>query len=112
MVDRLAVELIADADLDLVEAVEDVELGQGEPIDPRGPRGLSYQHGIKPAAAPLAPGVDAELLAAAADFLTNLVVQLGRERPESDAGGVGLADAKHVADRTGANARSGRGLRR
>src|SRR3982075_3093637 len=80
MVDFLAVQHIAGADLDTVEAVENIELGQRQPGDAAGAGGLSPQPRIEPAAAPLAPGVDAEFLAAAADLLTDLVAQFGRER--------------------------------
>src|SRR6267378_3379951 len=59
MVDFLAVQGIAGADLDRIEAIENVELGQRQPVD---------------AAAPLAPGIGAELAAALADLAANLVV--------------------------------------
>ena len=74
MVDFLAVQHVAGADLDRVEAVENIELGQRQAVDAAGADGLPHQHGIEPAAAALAPGVDAELLAAAADLLADLVV--------------------------------------
>ena len=93
MVDLLAVQHVAGADLDTVEAVEDIELGQSKTGDAAGADGLAHQHGIEPAAAPLAPGVDAEFLAAATDLLTDLVVQFGRERALADPRRIGLADA-------------------
>src|SRR6267154_267466 len=71
MVDFLAVQHITGADLDGVKTVENIELGQGQAVDAAGPHGLAYQRRIEPAAAPLAAGVDAELLAAAADLLAD-----------------------------------------
>src|SRR4051794_9512113 len=98
IVDDAAVELVAGADLDLLEAVEDVELGQRDALDAAGPHGLAHQHGVEPAAAPRPSGDDAELLALGAERLADVVELLGRKRPLPDARGVGLADAEHVAD--------------
>src|SRR6185369_7826923 len=89
IVDFLAVQHVANADLDAVETVENVELGQRQAVDAAGSHGLAHQHGIEPAAAPLAPGIGAELAATLADLAANLVVQFGRERPLADAGRVG-----------------------
>src|SRR6185312_14461723 len=80
MVDFFAVQPIAGADLDRSEAIENIELGQREPVNSTSAHGLPHQHGVEPAAAPLAPGIDAELPAAAADLLADLVLQLGRKR--------------------------------
>ena len=95
-----------------VEAVENIEFCQRQAGDAAGADGLPHQHGVEPAAAPLAAGVDAEFLAAPADLLADLVVQFGRERPLADPGRIGLADAEHIADRARAHAGAGRGLRR
>src|ERR1700709_2189851 len=84
MVDFLAVQHVAGADLDRVKTVENVELGQRQPGDATCPHRLPHQHGVEPAAAPLAAGVDAEFLAAAADLLADLVVEFGRERALAD----------------------------
>src|SRR6202042_444494 len=86
IIDLLAVEPIADADLDLFEAVEDVELGQSEAANAAGAYGLAHQHRVEPAAAPWPAGDDAELLAALAERLADLVELLGRKRPGADAG--------------------------
>src|SRR5258708_20676828 len=45
VIDLLAVELVANANLDAVEAVENVELGQGQAVDTAGADGLPDQHG-------------------------------------------------------------------
>src|SRR4030088_1318825 len=88
MIDLLAVQPIADTDLDAVEAVENVEFGQRQAVDATGADVLRYQRRVDPAAAALAPGVDAEFLAAAADQLADLIVEFGGKRPHADAGGV------------------------
>jgi len=98
----LAVEPVAGADLDRVEAVQDVELGQRQSVDAAGPDRLADQHGVEPAAAARTAGVGAELAATLADLAAGLVVLLGRERALADAGRIGLAQAEHIADRTGA----------
>ena len=110
VVDALAVEPVADADLELVEAVEHVELGQRDAVDAADLDGLAHQHGVEPAAAPLAPRDGAELVPALAEPLADLVVELGRERPGADARRVGLGDAEHVADGARAHARARRRL--
>src|ERR1700740_31929 len=112
MVDLFAVEAIAGAHLDRIEAIENIELGQRKPIDAAGPDRLSHQRRVEPAAAPLASGVDPELPSPAADLLANLTVEFGRKRPLADPGRIGLTDAEHIADRARSHARSGRRLRR
>src|SRR3954465_12086063 len=99
MVDLAAIQTVTGAHLNGLEAIENIEFCQRQPVDAAGPHGLAHQHRIEPAAAPLAPGVDAELLAAAADLLADLIVQLGGKRPLPYPRRIGLADAEHVADR-------------
>src|SRR5581483_144288 len=101
IVDDAAVEPVAGADLDRVEAVEDVELGERQAVDAAGAHGLAHQHGVEPAAAAGPPGDGAELAAALAERLADVVLLLGRERPLPDPRGVGLADAEHVIDGVG-----------
>ncbi|MBA7633276.1 hypothetical protein ES703_40838 [subsurface metagenome] len=110
MVDFLAVQPIAGADLNAVEAVENVELGQRQPSDAAGADGLPHQNRIEPAASARPAGIGAELPAPLADLAADLVVLLGRERTLADPGRVGLADAKHIADRARAHTGAGRGL--
>src|SRR6266699_5983798 len=74
MVDFLAVQGIAGADLDRIEAIENVELGQRQPVDAAGPHGLAHQHRVEPAAAPRAAGIGAEFAATLADPAAGLVV--------------------------------------
>src|SRR5690606_21627284 len=86
--------------LDFRKAVEDVELGQRDAVDPADRDGLPHHHRVEPAAAPGPPGHDPALLASLAERAADLVVLLGRERAGSDPGGIGLGDAEHVTDRS------------
>jgi hypothetical protein len=108
MVERLAVEAVAGADFQLVEPVEHVELGQRDPGDSRDPAGLAHQRGVEPAAAALAPGHRAELMAALAEALADRVMQFGREGPRAHARGVGLDDAEREVDGVRPDARAHR----
>ena len=93
IVDLLAVETIMRGDLDLVEAVENVELGQRDAVDAGGLDALARQHRVEPAAAARTPGVGAEFVAALADQPAGFVVEFGGKRPAADPGRVGLGDA-------------------
>src|SRR5262249_42878437 len=75
--DALAVELVADAGLDLLEAVQHVELGERDAVDAVQLHGLAHQHRIEPAAAAAPAGVDAVLVAAVAQQLADAVLELG-----------------------------------
>jgi hypothetical protein len=77
------------------------------PVMPR-PRRLAHQHRVEPAAAALAAGDGAELAAALAEPLADLVVELGRERAGADPGRVGLDDAEHEAGAPRAEAAAAR----
>src|SRR5690606_18767142 len=94
----LAAVLVGDADLQLLHAVEHVELGDAQAGDAVDGHGALEGDDVHPAAAARAAGGGAVLGAAVADALADLVVQLGRERAAADAGGVGLGDAQHVVD--------------
>src|SRR5712691_6029085 len=93
MVDFLAVQGVAGADLDRIEAIENVELGQRQPVDAAGPHGLAHQHRVEPAAAPRAAGIGAEFAATLADPAAGLVVLFGREWSLPHPRRIGLADA-------------------
>src|SRR5271169_1879509 len=112
MVDFLAIQYIAVADLDGVETIENIKLGQRQAVDAAGPHALAHQRRIEPAAAPLAPGIDAEFLAAAADLLADLIMQFGRKWALADPGRIGLAYPQDIVDRARAETRAGGRLRR
>ena len=108
----LPVQFIAGADPDLVEAVQHVQLGQGDAVHPAGDAGLAHQHRVKPAAAALAPRHRAELMAALAQLLAGGVLQFGGEGAFAHARRIALDDAQHRADGAGADARARRRLAR
>src|SRR5690242_14377695 len=110
MVERLAVDRVAGADLQLLEAVEDVELGEGDAIDAGDLDRLAHERRVEPAAAAAAAGDGAELAAALADQFADLVVELAREWTGADAGGVGLGNAEDIADGLWPDAGAGRDL--
>ena len=60
---------------------------------------MPHQHRVEPAATALPAGDGAELVPALAEALAVGIVELGRERPGTDAGGVGLDDAEHEPGR-------------
>ena len=106
-----AVQLVADADLDLGQAVEHVELGDAQARDAVDDHRALEQRRVEPAAAARPPGHRAALLAdrrqVMADRSRLVDRQLGRERPAADARGVGLGDAEDVVQLVGADARAG-----
>src|SRR5690606_6066398 len=103
----LAAVLVGDADLELLHAVEHVELGDAQAGDAVDGHGALERDDVDPAAAARAPRRCAVLGAAIADALADLVVELGGERAAAHARGIGLGDAEHVVDRIGAHARAG-----
>src|SRR3546814_8860701 len=56
----LPIQLVTRADLDFIHAVKNVELGERDAGNAAYRRRLAHQHGVEPAAAPLAPGIDAK----------------------------------------------------
>ena len=67
VVGHLAVDLVADADGDLVELVEDVHLGDDQPLGAVDQVGVAEQRKVEPAAAARTAGDGAVLLAAGAE---------------------------------------------
>src|SRR5215472_12681164 len=110
----LAVHVIGDADRDLVEAGQHVELGDEQVGDAVHPGGVPRDHRVEPAGAPGSAGGHAELAAGRAQPLAGRVVELSREGPGADPRGVGLDDADHLADvrRADAGADAGAARRR
>ena len=94
------------ADLDLVEAVENIELRQRDAIDAGCFDRLPRQNGVEPAAAAPPAGVGAELPPAIADQLADGIMQFAGKGPAADAGRIGLGDAENIADRAGSKSRA------
>src|SRR5690606_26082007 len=99
VINLLAVKLVADADLQFVEAVQHVELGKRDAGDTVGGDRLAHQSSVEPAAAALAARHGAEFTALFAKELADLVGELGRARAFADPGRVSLGDAENIAER-------------
>ena len=105
--ERATVEPVARAHLDVVEAVEDVELGEGELGEAVQPGGVAEHHAVEPSGPPPPPGDRAELASDVDEPVAVGVGQLGGERPGTDAGRVGLGDPDDAVDVAGAEAGAG-----
>ncbi len=105
-VSDFAVDLVAGADLNFREFVEDVELGDDEPLGGVDLVGVAEERHVEPAAATLAAGDGAELHAATANVLADFAGDFGGERTFADAGDISLGDADDGADVEGADAGS------
>src|SRR6185503_9044036 len=79
MLDALALQLVADADRELREAVEHVELGERDAVDAADAHRLAHHRGVEPAAAALPPRDGAELVPARAELIADRVGLLGGE---------------------------------
>ena len=110
IIDLAPIQSISDADLDLIETVQDVELGQRQALDAARSHRLAHQNRVEPAAASRPAGHDAEFLATLAERSADLVDLLGGKRTGAYASGIGLANSEHISDRPGAQSRPGRGL--
>src|SRR5579884_3346023 len=105
----LAVGLVGDADLDRVEGVEHVELGEchlGQGVEADR---LAQHDGVEPTGAAAPAGVGAVLVAAVDEDVTGLVEGLGGERPGADAGDIRLGDADDGVDLAGPDPGPGTG---
>ena len=102
-----AVGLVGDADLDRLERVEHVELRERDVRERVEARRLARHRHVEPAAAPAAPGVGPELVAALDEQVADVVGELGRERPSAHPGDVGLRDPDDPADVARSDARAG-----
>src|SRR5437868_3918730 len=83
-------DVVADADGDFLELIEHIELGQGDGIESVQHRRGAEDGEVEPAGAARAAGHGAELVAARAQMLAVIVVQLRRKRATADARGVRL----------------------
>src|SRR5436305_14735840 len=93
---ELAADVVADADRDLVELVEHVQLRQRDRVE-------AVEHGrgaedgeVEPAGAARAAGDRTELVAARAEVLAVRVVELRRKRAAADARRVSLGHDDHA----------------
>lgn len=98
---------IACGDLELVEVIQDVQLGEvdGRVVVAR--VAVLDDHEIQPTAAALPAGGDANLVADLLQLVAVGVELLGGEGPRADARGVGLHDADDLADGAPAEGQTG-----
>ncbi|MEY5013757.1 MAG: hypothetical protein RIS92_115 [Verrucomicrobiota bacterium] len=92
-----AVEFVAGADLDAVEGVESVEVGDGKIVDAVDHSSVPDGDGVEPAAASGASGRCAELATHSVEHVADSLI-FGGERAFADAGGVGFDDTEHAVD--------------
>src|SRR5512145_117043 len=105
---KVALELVADADLYRVDPVEYVELGDAQAGDAVQLDRALERRSVEPAGAPRPAGGGAEFLSALAQVLPDVVRELGRERPAADARRIRLCNADHIVQVVRADARAGR----
>jgi len=96
--DLLAVVLVRGGDLDLVEVVQNVELGEVDGVVPVDRVGVLDEDQVEPSAAALATSGHTELAADLLKSLAHLVKLLSRERSRADTGGVSLHDTDGLLD--------------
>ena len=94
----LAVDEVADADLDLLQVVEYVELGDVEARVAVDEARVLHHHQVEPTASTPAARSDTVLGTDLLEVVSNIVEQLGGERSHADTGGVGLHDPNHITD--------------
>ena len=107
--DFLAVHFVADADRDLVQFVEHVELSDDQRVDAIHRGGVAGERNVEPAAAARATRHRAELFAHLADLFAERAVVFAGEGSGTDAGDVGLGDADDAVDFGGRHAGAGTG---
>ena len=114
LVETHSVDVVRDAHGDLLDAGENVELGEHEVGEAVDARRVARDHRVVPTAAARAPRGGAVLVAHIAQALAVLVEKLRGERPLADARRVRLDDADHGVDLGGADAgaRAGAARRR
>src|SRR6185437_5739584 len=112
LVVALAVHLVAHADRHLVQAGQDVQLGQEVAGDAVHPGRVPGDDRVEPAAAARPAGGHAVLAARLAQPFAGVVAQFGGEGPLADAGRVGLDDADDIGNPRRPDPRPGAGAAR
>ena len=84
---------IADTDLNLLQAVQNVQLGQAKPGDAVDLHGIAQGDRIEPATASRPPGGRAKFMPLGGQVLAHLIKQFGGERARADSRRVRFGDA-------------------
>jgi hypothetical protein len=98
---------IPDADPQRIETRKNVELGDGEPVEPRKPSGVTHDDGVEPPAATRPPGGRAVFVSVAAKPLAERTRELGREGAGADSRRVRLGDAQRSGEKPGRDTGTG-----
>ena len=98
MVKRLTIVTISRADLQMIHAVEHIELGQGHAVDTANLDGLAHHDRVKPATASRPFRHGAELSTPLAETSPDVIIELGREWPFAYPCRVSLGDAENKPD--------------
>jgi len=98
LVKATILERVPGADPDLVEVIEDVQLGDRERGQAVDPDRAADEHGVVPATPSGPTGRGAELVPLLLQQRPDLIGQLGGKRPAADARGIGLADPESAVD--------------
>jgi hypothetical protein len=99
LVQDLAADVVADRDLHLLEPGEDIQLREGERVEPVDARREAQRERVEPAGPAGTARGRAELVADLSQPLADLILELGRIGSAADARGVRLGDAEHVVHR-------------
>ena len=97
-VGALALDLVGHTDRDAIPAGQHVKLGEEQVRHRVDHDSLLHQRGVEPTTATRTLRRHAVFATLTAQALAVLVKQLGRERPLTNAGGVGLGDADDAID--------------
>ena len=104
MFDLLAIQFVGRANFQGLEAVENIEFGQGPFINAAGHDGMVGDHGIEPAAAARASGGGTKFTADAAQLFAIGIEEFGGEWSLANAGGIGLEHTEHAVHAVGGHA--------
>src|SRR5690606_29027680 len=103
----LAVVSVRRADLDLIQAAEHIELGDGELCQTVDHGGVAQRHEIEPSTSARPAGGRTKLIPDSSEPVSDVVGQLGGEWAIAYARAVGLPDADHAIDGGRRNAETG-----
>ena len=100
---------IGGTDFDFRQSIEHVEFGYGEGGQAIYLRGQSHHNGIEPAASSGPSGGGAIFATELAHFITERLIEFGRERPHAYPGCISLGDSKNLIDARRSDTQSGTG---
>ena len=104
VIDPFAIQFVGHADLNLIEFIQHIQLGDGEAIEAVHLNGVATDHPVESSRASPAPaGGGSEFTAALRQLIVEAPAQFGRERPLTDAGGVGLGHTDDPVDQGGSH---------